>query len=300
MKSLSTYFFKLGDLVPAVSDLDVILLNEGFSNEVYLLSWGGAGRLVLRLADIDCDAFYINRQEEMRVLCCASKAGLSPELVWADDTGNVACEFVDQSTLDWNVKHQHQSLERLAYSLREIHSFPKGHHEYSVFTVIEHYLNQIALYVSEEASLSIEYKCLLKYFQSVKQPKSLLSKTQCHNDLNPKNVLMDRHKLWLIDWEYTGVGDPLFDLAVIAKSHNLSDEQIEIFIRAYSPDLNSADVIEVIVEYMKCYGLREMAWLLLKYLITPADDAPSSLQQYYSFKASPNLNPFYNHQDDSA
>jgi aminoglycoside phosphotransferase (APT) family kinase protein len=41
----------------------------------------------------------------------------------------------------------------------------------------------------------------------------------CHNDLHHLNVLDDGERLWLVDWEYGGCGDPLFDLASFACQH---------------------------------------------------------------------------------
>ena len=33
----------------------------------------------------------------------------------------------------------------------------------------------------------------------------------CHNDLMPGNLIETEERLWLIDWEYAGIGHPLFD-----------------------------------------------------------------------------------------
>ena len=38
----------------------------------------------------------------------------------------------------------------------------------------------------------------------------------CHNDLLAANFLDDGTALWLVDWEYAGIGHPLFDLANLA------------------------------------------------------------------------------------
>ena len=36
----------------------------------------------------------------------------------------------------------------------------------------------------------------------------------CHNDLLPSNIIADDRRVWLVDWEYAGLGHPLFiDLA---------------------------------------------------------------------------------------
>jgi thiamine kinase len=46
----------------------------------------------------------------------------------------------------------------------------------------------------------------------------------CHNDVHHRNVI-DDGKLWLVDWEYAGVGDPYFDLASVCCYHTYSDAQ---------------------------------------------------------------------------
>jgi hypothetical protein len=42
-----------------------------------------------------------------------------------------------------------------------------------------------------------------------------------HNDINPRNVLFDGERLWLVDWELAFSNDPLADVANIA--NNFSD-----------------------------------------------------------------------------
>ncbi len=56
-------------------------------------------------------------------------------------------------------------------------------------------------------------------------PSALVSN---HNDLNPRNLLFDGARLWLVDWELAARNDHLFDLAVVT---------IEI---ADTPDLEAA------------------------------------------------------------
>ena len=45
------------------------------------------------------------------------------------------------------------------------------------------------------------------------EPSSLVSS---HNDPNPRNILFDGERLWLIDWELSFRNDPLVDVAIIA------------------------------------------------------------------------------------
>ena len=56
----------------------------------------------------------------------------------------------------------------------------------------------------------------------------------CHNDLVPENLILDADgRLYLIDWEYSGYNDPMWDLA----SHLLESEfqplEEELFLQYY-------------------------------------------------------------------
>lgn len=45
-------------------------------------------------------------------------------------------------------------------------------------------------------------------------PWRLASLVSSHNDPNPRNLLFDGARLWLVDWELASRNDPLFDLAI--------------------------------------------------------------------------------------
>jgi thiamine kinase len=45
----------------------------------------------------------------------------------------------------------------------------------------------------------------------------------CHHDVHGGNMVIDpARRLWLVDWEYAGLGDPVFDLASFASQHALT------------------------------------------------------------------------------
>jgi len=56
----------------------------------------------------------------------------------------------------------------------------------------------------------------------------------CHNDLNPSNIVVDLHgRPWFVDWEYAGMGDPVFDLASCASQHALTRVQCDQLLDRY-------------------------------------------------------------------
>jgi thiamine kinase-like enzyme len=75
----------------------------------------------------------------------------------------------------------------------------------------------------------------------------------CHNDPYHLNFL-DDGDLWLIDWEYAGMGDSMYDLAGIAL--NLDREGRDILLRTYygqvTPELR--DELDRLIPVFLCWN----------------------------------------------
>jgi aminoglycoside phosphotransferase (APT) family kinase protein len=53
-----------------------------------------------------------------------------------------------------------------------------------------------------------------------------------HNDPNPRNILYDGKRLWLIDWEISFRNDPLVDLAILANEFANTPELETVLVKA--------------------------------------------------------------------
>ncbi len=60
----------------------------------------------------------------------------------------------------------------------------------------------------------------------------------CHNDLVPENMLLQDDRLFFIDWEYSGLNDPLFDIATIIEEAHLSKEAADFLLETYCNQTN--------------------------------------------------------------
>lgn len=69
-----------------------------------------------------------------------------------------------------------------------------------------------------EATLKIDLEHALSL------SKDFVASKTCHNDLSPGNILLGS-QLYVVDWEYSCIGDPVFDLAGISINFNLENEQ---------------------------------------------------------------------------
>jgi thiamine kinase-like enzyme len=55
--------------------------------------------------------------------------------------------------------------------------------------------------------------------------------TTCHNDLLNANFLRDGDHVWIVDYEYAGMGDPFFDLGNLSVNNGLDDAAQESLLR---------------------------------------------------------------------
>jgi thiamine kinase-like enzyme len=55
----------------------------------------------------------------------------------------------------------------------------------------------------------------------------------CHNDLLNANLIYDGARVWIVDWEYAGMGDVLFDLANFSVNNGLGPDEDDELLRAY-------------------------------------------------------------------
>lgn len=109
-----------------------------------------------------------------------------------------------------------------------------------------------------------------EYGDFIKQVKEIWEKAEkqlCHNDLVPGNILMASNT-YLIDWEYAGDNDYLFDLASFINENNLQDTNAKnvfldwYFNREYSEEL------EVINMYDNFQSILWCAWANMMLNIT--------------------------------
>lgn len=87
----------------------------------------------------------------------------------------------------------------------------------------------------------------------------------CHNDLVPENFIKDEAgKIYLIDWEYSGLNDPSWDLGALCNESNFSKEQINYFLAQYygrKPQKNELTKVKI---YMAFQDVLWSTWTIVK------------------------------------
>jgi thiamine kinase len=200
-------------------------LSDGPTNSSYLLEKAGE-QYVLRVDKPGAVKLSLNRSNEKLVCIAVADAGLAPEPLYFDPVAGIYLRryLPGRSWVDSDLDNP-GNLERLARLLRELHGLAPIGAAFNPLTAARRYAAQLG----SERSRSILHRAeeLMQQITADSMAPAL-----CHNDLVCQNIL-EGERLMLIDWEYAGVGDPFFDLAVVVQHHGLGEKSAHGFLDAY-------------------------------------------------------------------
>jgi aminoglycoside phosphotransferase (APT) family kinase protein len=92
----------------------------------------------------------------------------------------------------------------------------------------------------------------------------------CHNDLLNANFIDDGDRVRIIDWEYAGMGDPMFDPGNLSANHELTADEDASLLQAYAGALDERQlarltIMRVVSEF------REATWGVLQQGVSTLD-----------------------------
>ena len=93
----------------------------------------------------------------------------------------------------------------------------------------------------------------------------------CHDDLLAANFIRGADQLWIVDWEYAGMGDRYFDLANFAVNNGLDEAQQETLLEAYfaePPDERALATLRL-MRFMSDF--REAMWGVVQGVVSELD-----------------------------
>ncbi|HEX5077929.1 MAG TPA: phosphotransferase [Geminicoccaceae bacterium] len=245
----------------------------GLTNRNYKISIGPES-YVLRLAGAGTSE-YIDRAAEAHNARVAAAAGVNAEVLHFDvGDGTLLARYVgDSLTMSEAAFKDLARVERAARTFRRMHRFPQSFSgRFDVFAQIDEYL---ALLRRNNARIPDGYDALQKEADAARRvlaerPAAL---APCHNDPLAENFLDAPQRMYLVDWEYAGMNDPMWDLGDLSVEANFGPEQDEALLRAYFEGPAPAEQRGRMV---LAKGLCDLVWTLWGLLQVmndnPADD----------------------------
>jgi len=264
--------------IPLFSELDPdsasIERLGGLTNLVFRVS-NGSGTWCLRLPGEGTEE-YINRANEAQAAREAARAGVSPEVFHADaETGIMVSGFLDGAvTMTPDLfKSRQGSPARAGMAFAKLHqSGAVFKFRFELFAMIDEYLNILA---GKTVDFPSGYHEVLKQAEGVRAALDAhpLPSAACHCDPLCENFLDTGSKMWVVDWEYSGMNDPMWDLADLSVEGSFDAAHDEEMFRAYFGGEPRPDERGRIIIYKAMCDLLWTLWGLIQHANNnPAED----------------------------
>ena len=213
-------------------------LHGGLSNLAWRLDLAGEAWFVRR-GRPGADRLGVDRASECTLLRVVSAAGLAPGLLACEPTsGLLVTRFIEGAA--WRAEDVlvDENLGRVATQLRRLHALPipAGVQEVRYSVQARRLAAGLPAPTQDEAILHERAARAFALLDGRRYAPAL-----CHHDLHHLNLL-DDGRLWLVDWEYGGRGDPLLDVAGFLALHEVGPAPTATFIEAYE-GLAAADLV---------------------------------------------------------
>ena len=217
--------------IPMFRAVDPALLQieplDGLTNRSFRVS-KGAERYVLRTPGTGTES-YIDRSREAHNMALAADLGIAPELIWQDaERGIMLCRHVEGARpLGAADLARPDTLREAAGLLHRLH------HSGVVFEgqMVPSVLFEQYLRLARQSGSALA-RALIDLCRTSPRLQHLLMSnlptdqwTPCHVDPVPANFVVDARRLWLLDWEYAAIADPMWDLACLALESSLNRDQ---------------------------------------------------------------------------
>ena len=248
-------------------------LEGGITNRNYRATLGGT-EYVIRVPGKDTSLLEIDRACEVAANERASRLGVAPPVAAAlDEPAAIVTEFITGTGMEPEELREPAMLGQIAKSLARIHDgeAPDPCNEFDSFRIVETYA---ATATGRGATLPPAYE---KAHGHAKRIEDVATGPEhqpvpCHNDLLAANFIRgEGDRVWIVDWEYAGMGDRYFDLANFAVNNELDESGRRGLLEAYFGQTPSDAQLACLHLFMFMSDFREAMWGVVQSVVSELD-----------------------------
>ena len=263
-------------------ELKINPLEGGITNLNFLVNHGN-DKLVVRLGQ-DIPEHLVFRSNEINVSKAAYEIGVSPKLIHSE-LGVLVLEYIESETL--NPTGVQKNLDRIMPVIKKIHNeipnFLSGQPAmFWVFYVIKYYANFLRSNHSSHQDKIDDLMYKASKLEKLSSPREIVFG---HNDFLAANFLDDGSKIWVVDWEYGGFNDPLFDIGGLASNNDFNQDLEKEALEMYYEKTLTNDVLLKYNSMKTASLLRETMWSMVS-------EITSKLEFDYGLYTQENLSKF--------
>lgn len=237
----------------------------GMTNRNYYVEAAGVP-YILRLPGA-CTGRMIDRKKEQQNTITAAALGLGPEVPYFDPQSGVklSAYIPGARTLNGKAARLEANIKRVTSLLRKLHnSQAPMEGSFDVWREYEEYKRIIE---AEKGQWYPGFSDMEKFLWKLKGDLGRLGveRKPCHNDLVAENLIQDgQGRMYLIDWEYSGLNDPMWDLASHLLECGFLPQEEELFLQHYFGREPEGNLRRKIAAYKICQDILWSAWTIAK------------------------------------
>ena len=207
-------------------------LTNGLTNANYRVDVDDRA-FVVRIPGASTELLAIDRANELHNARIAAALGIGPAVLHHfPESGATIGEFLHGRPMTNGTLQEPGMPGRIATTLRVLHSGPRFLRDFDMMGLAERY--QV---VAERRGFPLPsgYRLRRSTVQEIGGALAVhpLPAVPCHNDLLADNFIEQDGRLRLLDWEYSGNGDPTFELGNSCRELDYDEGRVEELCQAY-------------------------------------------------------------------
>ncbi|WP_407311427.1 phosphotransferase [Desulfosporosinus sp. SB140] len=197
----------------------------------------------------------------------ASEFGVNSDCVYFDEQSGIKISVYIKNSKNMAIADPSspQNLESVSCTLKRIHSFPINFP--NRFDWLAE-LSKYELIIQQlHGSFFFDYTTLKDQLVTfVQETNKNTMLVPSHNDTVPENFIIDdTGRTYLVDWEYSGMNDPCWDVAAYILESKLSSEAIHHLVQNYfGHTLTPMEELKI-KNFMMAQDLLWTAWALIRH-----------------------------------
>jgi thiamine kinase-like enzyme len=204
----------------------------GLTNTNYRVEVDGTPYFV-RIPGPSTELLAVDRANELHNTRAAAETGAAPRVVHELPMWDVfVLEWLPGRMMSNDALAAPGMPARIAALLRRLHAGRRFRDDFDMFRLAERYL---ALVDQRDIAIPAGYRERMDGVALIETAlaRHPLATVPCHNDLLAENYLDDGHRLWIVDWEYSGNNDPTFELGNTCQELGYDDARLHELCVAY-------------------------------------------------------------------
>ena len=206
----------------------------GLTNHTYKVTMNDGAEYVVRIPGEGTEEMIV-RKDEMVSTKLACDLGVDAEVLYFGEDGSKVTKYIKNAiTMSSETLHEQKHIEQMAEIFKKMHTC--GVDTKVPFEVFEMAASYEKIIFDKNVAMFDDYDEIKAQVMKVKSEIDSaidVKKVPCHNDALCENWVEGDGRMYLIDWEYAGMNDGMWDLADVSIEAGFDADHDRKFLIAY-------------------------------------------------------------------